>query len=113
MLELTILAGLVLVISESTIERSQLSKLISLELVLAFWDRRSSLDNVVDELLGFVDLFFGICHDQAVQVFFLITGVCGIGSTFAFFDRAFASNCNFGARFRLHFLEGIATRSNK
>ena len=38
---LTILACLVLVVTEGTVESSELTKLVALELVLAFWDRRS------------------------------------------------------------------------
>ena len=35
----TVLASLILVITESTVERGQLAKLVTLELVLAFWNR--------------------------------------------------------------------------
>lgn len=37
----TVLTCLVFVITESTVERSELTKLIALELVLAFWNGRS------------------------------------------------------------------------
>jgi hypothetical protein len=75
----TVLASLILVVSKSTIECCKLTKLVTLELVLAFWDRRSlrmlelwlevlqgktySLNNVVDQLFRLVDLLLGICHD--------------------------------------------------
>lgn len=34
----TVLAGLVLIITESTVKSSKLSKLVALELVLSFWN---------------------------------------------------------------------------
>ncbi len=37
----TVLACLVLVITESTVESSKLTELVALELVLSFWNRRS------------------------------------------------------------------------
>jgi len=78
----TVLASLILIVSKSTIECCKLTKLVTLELVLAFWDRRRlrmlelwleslqgktySLNDVVDQLLRLVDLLLGVCHDQAV-----------------------------------------------
>jgi hypothetical protein len=62
----TVLASLILIVSKSTIECCKLTKLVTLELVLAFWDRGSSLNDVVDQLLRLVDLLLSICHDQAV-----------------------------------------------
>jgi hypothetical protein len=75
----TVLASLILIVSKSTIECCKLTKLVTLELVLAFWDRRSlrmlelwlevlqgktySLNNIVDQLFRLVDLLLSICHD--------------------------------------------------
>ena len=70
-------------------------------------------DDVVDQLLGFVDFFLGLCHDQTVKIFFLVASVSGIRSTFSFFDGAFASDGNFGARLGLHLLQGVSTRTYK
>lgn len=61
-----VLTGLVLVISEGTVEGGKFSQLVSLELVLTFGDGGSGLDDIVHQLLGFVDLVFGVGHDQAV-----------------------------------------------
>jgi 2-keto-3-deoxy-6-phosphogluconate aldolase len=44
---LTVLAGLVLIITEGTVESSQLTQLVALELVLAFGNR-SGLKNCVN-----------------------------------------------------------------
>lgn len=71
------------------------------------------LDNVVDQLLGLVDLLFGLCHDQTMKVFFLVATVSGVRSTLSFLDGALATDSNFGTRLSLHFLQGIATRSYK
>jgi hypothetical protein len=59
----TILASLVLVITERTVEGCKLTQLVALELVLAFRDRCSSFNDVVNQLLGLVHLLFGVCHD--------------------------------------------------
>jgi hypothetical protein len=76
----TVLAGLVFVVSKSTVEGGKLTKLIAFQLVLAFGYRRGldllvtkhmfghgrntySLNDVVDEFFCLVDLFLGICHD--------------------------------------------------
>jgi hypothetical protein len=125
----TILASLVLVISESTVQCSKFTKLVALQLVLAFWDGCSlgrvrivsqgryivsptySFDNIVDQLLGFVDLVFGVRHDQAVQIFVKVAGVSSVRLALAFFDRAFATNGDLGARLGLHLFECVTTRA--
>jgi len=77
-----VLASLILVITQSTVQSSELTKLVTLELVLSLRNgcclqellaplriepipRRVTyrLDDVVNELLRFVDLFLGIGHD--------------------------------------------------
>jgi hypothetical protein len=100
----TVLAGLVLVVSQGTVERSELSKLVALEFVLTFRNRCSSLNNVMNKLLGLVDLLFGISHDKTVQVFFLVAGVSGIRPALALLDGALATNGNLGTRISLHLL---------
>jgi hypothetical protein len=107
----TVLASLVFIIPEGTVESSQLPQLVSLEFVLAFGNRGSCFNNIVHKLLGFVNLLFRICHDQTMEVLFLVTSVSRVRSTFSFFDGAFASNGNLGARFGLHLLQGISTRT--
>ena len=99
---LTILACLVFVVTKGSIESCKLTKLVTFELILSFRDRSGlatfstpsapwgvwktcRLDDIVDQLLRFVDLFFGICHDQAVQVFFLVAGVSCVRTTLSFF----------------------------
>ena len=71
------------------------------------------LDDLVDQLLRLVDLFFGVCHDQAVQIFFLVTGVSSIRSSFPFLDGAFSTDCNLRLGLGFHFLERVATRSDE
>lgn len=72
-----------------------------------------SFDDVVDQLLGLVDLVLGVCHDQTVQVLFLVASVSGIRATFALLDRALAANCDLGSRLSFHLFEGVATGSDK
>ena len=126
----TVLTSLILIVAEGTVECGEFAELIALELVLAFGDGgglpiisclSSSVrfqgayrfNDVVDQLLGFVDLLFSICHDQAVQILILVAGVSGVRFSFALFDRAFASNCDLGAGLGLHLFQRISTRSDQ
>jgi len=72
-----------------------------------------SFNDGIDKLLGFVNLLFSVCHDKAVEVFFLVRGVGSIGTTLSFLYRSFPTNGDLGTRFSLHFFEGVATRSNQ
>jgi hypothetical protein len=128
----TVLAGLILVIPESTVQRRKFTELVSLEFVLALGNRGSlgevehfiakgdqmisltyCLDNIMDQFLGFIDLFLGICHDQAVEILFLVACVCSIGPAFTFLDRTFSTDGNLGTGFSFHLLQSVATRANK
>lgn len=71
------------------------------------------LNDVVDELLGLVDLVLSIGHDQTVQVFLLVARVRSVRATFAFLDGAFSANGDLGAGFCFHLLESVATRSDE
>ena len=72
-----------------------------------------SFNDVVDELLRFVDLFLGVGHDKTMQILFLVAGVGGIRAAFALFDGSFSTDGNLGAGFVFHLLEGISTGSDK
>lgn len=72
-----------------------------------------SLDNLVDEPLGFVDLLFRVCHDQAMEVLVLVAGVSSVRFALALLDRAFASNGDLGARLCFHLFERITTRTDE
>lgn len=109
----TVLTSLVFIISKSTVEGGQLSKLVTLEFVLTFRDRSSlltvrqemstrvnttySLNNIVNELLRLVNLLFGVGHDETVKIFLLVASVSGIRSTLAFLDGALSTDGNLGA----------------
>lgn len=54
------------------------------------------LDDVVDELLGLVDLLLSVGHDETVQVLLLVAGVRSVRATFTLFDGSFAANGNLG-----------------
>ena len=71
------------------------------------------LDNVVNQLLGLVDLVFGVGHDQAVEILFLVTGVSCIGAALALLDGTLATDGNFCTRFGLHLLQSVATRADE
>ena len=71
------------------------------------------LDDIVDQLLGFVDLLFCVCHDQTMEVFVLVAGVSSVRFSFALFHRAFASNGNLGAGVLLHSLESVTARADE
>ena len=71
------------------------------------------LDDIVDQLLRFVDLVFGVGHDQAVQILFLVAGVSCVRTTFALLDGAFATDRNLCAGLGLHLFERVASRADK
>ena len=67
----------------------------------------------MNQVFRLVDLVFGVCHDQTVQVFFLVAGVSSVRSALALLDRAFTTDRNLRAGFRLHLLQSVTTGSNK
>lgn len=73
--------------------------------------RTDRLNNVMHQLLRLVDLFFGICHDQTVKIFFLVASVSGVRATLSFLDGALATDRNFGTGLGLHLFQGVSTRT--
>jgi hypothetical protein len=73
----------------------------------------NSLNNVVDELLGLVDLVLSVGHDQAVKILLLVAGVSGVRASFTLLDRALATDRNLSAGLGFHLLERVATGANK
>ena len=125
----TILAGLVLVVSEGTVKSGKFAKLVALQLVLAFRNRSSlnksvicqlgrsrdtnRFDDVVNQLLRLVDLFLSVRHDQTVQVFLLVAGMGCVRSAFAFLDGTLATDSNFCSGLGFHLFECISTGANE
>jgi hypothetical protein len=109
----TVLAGLVLVVAKGTVEGGKLTELVALEFVLAFRDRSSSLNDVVNELLSLVDLLLGVRHDQAMQIFLLVASVGCVRTSFTLLDRAFSTDRNLCLGFGLHLLECVSTGANE
>ncbi len=128
-----VLAGLVLVVTQGSVQGSELTQLIPLEFVLALGDggglgglvstHRSGkggegggayrLDHVMDQLLRLVNLLLCVGHNETVQVLFLVAGMGSVGAALALLDGALATNGNLGAGFRLHLLEGVATGADE
>lgn len=109
----TVLASLIFIVTQGSIESSELTELVTLQFVLALGNGSSGFDDVVDQFLGLVHLVFGVGHDQAVKVLFLVTGVSCIGATLALLDGALAADGNFCTRFGLHLLQSVATRADE
>jgi len=108
-----VLAGLVFVITQSSVQGSKLTKLVTLELVLALGNGCGRFNDVVDQLLGLVHLFLGVGHDETVQVLFLVARMCSVRTALALLHGALSANGDFGARFRFHLLECVATRADE
>jgi len=109
----TVLASLVFVVTQGTVESSKLTELVALELVLTFGDRGSRLNDVVNQLLCLVDFVLCVGHDQAMEVFFLVAGMGSVRTSLPFLYRAFATDGNLGTGLRFHLLEGVATRTDE
>lgn len=72
-----------------------------------------SLDDVVDQLLGLVNLVLALGHDQAVEILLLVARMGSVRATLALLDGALATNGNLGTRVILHLLECVATRADE
>jgi hypothetical protein len=111
-----VLARLVLIVAERSVQGSKFTQLITLQLVLALGNRRSlgissvspyeckerntnRLNDIVDQLLRLVDLVLCVGHDQTVKVLFLVAGMGSIRAPFALFHGALSTNGNLGAGF--------------
>lgn len=70
-------------------------------------------NDIVDEFLGLVDLVFRVGHDEAMQIFFLVTGVSSIRTAFALLDGAFAADRNLCPRLGFHLLQSISTGTDE
>ena len=69
--------------------------------------------DVVNQLLGLINLLLRIGHDQTVKIFLLVTGVSSVRTTFSFLDRSLSTDGNFSSGFCFHLLQGISTRTDK
>jgi hypothetical protein len=72
-----------------------------------------SLNDVVDELLGLVDLLLGVGHDQAVEILLLVAGVSGVRASLALLDGTLATDRNLCAGLSFHLLERVSTGANE
>lgn len=70
-------------------------------------------DDVVNQLLRLVDLFLSVCHNETVQILFLIAGMGSVGASLALLDGTLATDGDLGTRITLHFLESVSTRSDE
>jgi len=109
----TVLAGLVLVVAEGTVEGGKLTELVALEFVLTFGDGGSRLNDIVDKLLGLVDLLLGVGHDQAVKIFLLVAGMSRVRASLTLLDGALATDRNLRLGFCLHLLKRVSTGANE
>ncbi len=67
-----ILAKLILVVSQGSIERSKFTKLIALVIVFALWRRCSCFDDLIDEPDAFLDCSFVVCGNDTMHFFFVL-----------------------------------------
>ena len=72
-----------------------------------------SLDDVVNELLGLVDLVLSVGHNQAVKILLLVAGVSGVRASFTLLDGALATDRDLSTGLGFHLLERVATGANK
>lgn len=128
-----VLASLVLVVTESTVESSQLTQLVALELVLTFgnggslrgedismrigrgqtWSFTYRLNDLVNEFLRFDDLFLGIGHNQAVQILILVAGMSSVRLALTLLDRALSADRDLGLRFGFHVFQSVTTGTDE
>lgn len=71
------------------------------------------LNDLGDQLFRLVNFGFGVCHDQAMQVLFLVAGSCSVGAALAFLDGTLAADGDLRAGLLLHLLERVSTRADE
>lgn len=98
--------------SQSTVENSQFSKLVSFEIVLPHRRRDGLFNDFIGQLDGLSDLGSGICGDQNVQIIVRTSGSGSIGQ-FSVFHRSLAPNSQLGPAILLKLSEGVASRPQK
>lgn len=127
-----VLANLVLVVAQGTVEHGELSQLSSLVIVVAFRSRSGlcessnptclkqegtthNFNDRIDQLDTFAYFVLSIGDDETVQVFVVVVRRAphAIRSTLSLLDRTFASNRDLGARLPLHLLQRVATRTDE
>lgn len=95
-------------LSQCSVENSQFSKLVSLEIILPHRRRDGLLDHFIGQLDGLGDLGAGVCGDQYVQVIVRASGSRRIAQL-SILDRSFASNGQLRTTIVLELPEGIAS----
>lgn len=104
-----ILADLILIISQSTVERSKLSELVALVVVLGLWRRSSGLDDLIDQADTSLDFSVLIGRNDTVHLFLFAV----ILIAFALLDTSLASNGNLCSTLLFHLFETITARTDK
>jgi hypothetical protein len=126
----TILADLVFVIAEGTVESREFAKLIAFMIILAFWGRRSleniisneldnrnirqayRFNNPVDHLDASRYFLLAFTKNETMKIFFGIVRVL-IRSSLSLFDTPFPSDANLCTTFSLHLFQAVATGTNE
>lgn len=126
----TILADLIFVIAEGTVESREFTKLIAFMIILAFWGRGSlknyfnneldnrnlrqtyRFNNPVDHLDASRYFFLAFTKNETMKIFFGIVRVL-IRSSLSLFDTPFPSDANLCTTFPLHFFQAVATGTNE
>lgn len=107
-----VLANLVLIVTERSVEGGKLSELVPLVIVLGLGRGGSRRDDMVDEIDAGLNFLLSVGRDEAVKVVIGVVGV-GLGPALAILDGALATNRYLGARLSLHLFERVSTRTDE
>ncbi len=69
-----------------------------------WWRKTYSLNDVMNQLLGLIDLLLSIGHNQAMKIFLLVAGMSGVRTTFSFLHGTLSTDGDLGSGFCFHFL---------
>ena len=102
------------VLSQGTVEESQLSELHLAELVAALWDLHALLDDLLDLVDRLLDAL-GVRgrHIRVQWLVFSRQRLAIFPSNFSFFHAAFASDDDFRSSVFLHIFQSISSWSNQ
>jgi len=109
----TVCAARAVGLSQSSIQESKFPQLHSAKIILSLWNLNTLPDHFLDPLDRLLDTLQVVAGHKGMQWLILAGHWAILAPHLAFFDRAFATDYDFGASILLHRLERVASGSNE
>lgn len=108
----TVLANLVLIVPKSTIQCSELSKLVTLMIILTFGGGSGRFNDLVNHSDTCSNFFLGFSENKAMKIFLCIVCIL-VGPGLAFLHAPLSTDADFSTAFTLHLFQTVATRTDE